>query len=73
MSIFLHRTRKEAAEFIRKQFEENQKTDREKAGKVHYGKQELRQLLDYIYVTAPKTKEEKLNFETMQADSRPGK
>jgi len=51
------KTRAETVAFIEKPGE----TDREKGGKHHYGKQDLRTLLDYIYESPPLCGNEQLN------------
>ena len=45
---------------IFKRFEKSH-TSREKSGKHHYGKQELRDLLDYIYKEEPQTRNQQLD------------
>jgi hypothetical protein len=54
--------REEVARFIEKQMEGRYKCSREKNYAHHYGLQELRELMDFIYGAEP-TKAEKINRE----------
>lgn len=60
------KTRSEAARFIENQFEEMEwphnetASGRQKAGSWHYGVQELRDLMDFIYESEPTSKEEEI-------------
>jgi hypothetical protein len=54
--------RSDVARFIESQFE-NGNCDREKSEKHHYGWQELRELMDFIYMSEPLSPEEMLNNE----------
>ena len=56
------KNREEVARFIEKQFDYNSdyKCEREKGDCSHYGWQELRDLMDFIYECEPKTKKEEL-------------
>lgn len=47
------KTREEAARFAEKQFSWQHKCSREKGGAHHYGLQELRELMDFIYQGPP--------------------
>ena len=51
--------RRDVVTFARKQLDSD-KCSRPKGHKQHYGKQELRELLDMIYGGPPKTEEEEL-------------
>jgi len=53
-------TRRRAANFIHKQFEVEYFTKREKGGCFHYGRQELRDLMDFIYEGEPENKSEEI-------------
>lgn len=60
------KTRKEAVELIKKQFTEGRPEDktffgkRPKGNQFHYGRQELRDLLDYIYGGPPSNESEEI-------------
>lgn len=53
--------RKDAARFIEAQMRRERKTSREKGDQVHYGIQELKDLLDFIYGGEPCDEDEKIN------------
>ncbi len=53
--------RKTTVAFIKLQLSTPLDSDREKCGRVHYGAQELRQLLDFIYAEKPQHTDEKLH------------
>lgn len=65
------KNRKEVAKFIETQFNHDSKreTSREKGYYFHYGKQELRELLDFVYGKEPENKEQELNFTTRREGS----
>jgi hypothetical protein len=54
------RNRKDVALFVQKQLHYTYDCQREKSGRHHYGLQELRELLDFIYESTPKTLEENI-------------
>ena len=54
------KTRIEVVEFLREQLHWEWVCGRPKHGRHHYGAQELRELLDFIYEQEPQTDEEKL-------------
>jgi len=59
------KNRLEAAEFARKQFDHlgsDYRCQREKGGQVHYGLQEVRELMDFIYEGEPASSAEEINF-----------
>ena len=59
--IKLAESREEAARFIEYQFDESRNYHcRRPKGHVHYGLQELRELMDFIYGGEPKTEEENI-------------
>ena len=47
------KSREEAARFVEKQFKSNYKCTLTKGSVWHYGKQEVRELMDYIYESKP--------------------
>jgi hypothetical protein len=51
------KSRVEAARFIEKQMHWSYKNVREKSERVHYGWQDLRELMDFIYEGLPTTDE----------------
>ena len=53
--------RNTVARFIEKQMDYNHECSREKGEQTHYGWQELRDLMDFIYNSKPKHKEQELN------------
>lgn len=57
------KSRKEVARFIEEQldFDSGYGTERYKDDRWHYGFQELRDLLDYVYEGVPKNQEEELH------------
>ena len=55
------KTREEAARFIEKQLALTHNCTREKGSKGHYGMQELRELMDFIYEGLP-TEAQKLGW-----------
>lgn len=57
-------TREEVVKFIERQLHYSYKCPREKGIQFHYGKQELRELLDFIYGGPPATDSEKLGTDT---------
>jgi hypothetical protein len=54
------KTRRQVAEFIEFQFSDEYLTPLEKGNQHHYGKQELRALLDYIFDGPPETRNDEL-------------
>lgn len=56
------KTREEVARFIEQQMKSpcSDEIDRKKHGKHHYGWQELRQLMDFIYGGDPATEAERM-------------
>ena len=57
------KTRQEIVVFIESQFSvsgESRPSAPEKGQQHHYGKQELRELMDFIFGGAPKTKDEEI-------------
>lgn len=61
------KTRAEVAAFVSQQMEEQpDELYRRKRSKSHYGKQELKDLLDFLYDGPPKTEEEKLTCDGMR-------
>lgn len=58
------RTREEAVKFVTKQFDDVNPTERNKGGQVHYGLQELRDLMDFLYEQEPQSEAEQLNAKT---------
>jgi hypothetical protein len=56
------KTREEAANFIHEQLNYRYKCPRNKGRNFHYGIQELRVLMDYIYEGAPQSKEEEIKI-----------
>lgn len=52
--------REEVARFIEETLEYDRECVLQKGSKVHYGKQELRELLDFIYGGQPATEKEKI-------------
>jgi len=53
--------RAEAVKFLVSQFDhENESVAKNKVGSWHYGKQELKQLFDFIYEGTPTTEQEKI-------------
>jgi hypothetical protein len=52
--------REYAARFIEEQLKAGYECTREKGDAVHYGVQELRELLDYIYGTPPQSEREEI-------------
>ena len=56
------RSREEVVQFIAGQFDTG--TTREKGDKCHYGLQELRELVDFIYGSPPMNREQELNVDT---------
>ena len=57
------KTRKESVKFIKKQFGTDKyfpECSREKGEHFHYGKQELRELMDFIFIGPPKSKDEEI-------------
>lgn len=57
------KTRKEVAAFINKDLgvDKNRAIMKEKGGRWHYGKVELRNLMDFIYSGTPKGKDEEIH------------
>lgn len=69
----LSKTREEVVQFIKAQFAglkhlEYSHTEREKNSRHHYGVQELRDLLDYLYGHTPTMDAEKLTSETRKKE-----
>ena len=60
------KSRKDVAKFISNQFESDVYEDLEKGNRFHYGRQELKQLMDYIYNSEPNNEDEKLIFKTVK-------
>jgi len=58
LTVGIHRRRAEVVKLIKKQMEHDRGL--EKGGCWHYGTQELRELLDFIYNQEPRTKDEEL-------------
>jgi hypothetical protein len=54
------KTREAAVKFITNQLDYDYQCGREKAGAVHYGLQDLRELMDFIYGGPPQTSAEEL-------------
>lgn len=57
------KTRIEVVEFLLEQLRFDWMCGRPKHGRFHYGVQELRELLDFIYEQEPQTDKEKLVLE----------
>jgi len=56
------KTREEAARFFENQMDASYKSDLDsKHGAWHYGLQEMKNLLDYLYEGTPANKDEKIN------------
>ena len=66
LNLSFRKTREEVANFIEEQFnyESTRSTKREKGNCDHYGKQELRELLDFIYGSKPNKDDGALDFAT---------
>jgi len=54
------KTREEVTEFIEQQLNYKITPTKPKMGRVHYGRQELRDLMDFIYYRTPKTKAQEI-------------
>jgi len=61
------KTRTEVARFVESQFHWSHRPKLKKGGQWHYGKQNVRELLDFIYCGEPKNDEEKV-FEDWEED-----
>lgn len=58
--LTLAKPREEVVSFIKEQFIGNEEVEKRKYNAVHYGKVELRDLLDFIYDEEPTKPSEKL-------------
>lgn len=54
------KSRSEAVALIEKQLRATHEPTREKGRKYHYGRQELRELLDFIYDSKPRSEDEEI-------------
>jgi len=62
------RSRGEVATFINEQLHGGRRTSRSKNGKCPYGRQELKDLLDYIYLCSPEDETECITYPEEQKE-----